>query len=108
MNKFTVAGVSKNNGIVKVRFCSDRILRIKNLQKQGDTDINLVDLPQEMTKEDACNYLLTLNEFKDFYFDIGYTLSQKRVQVIKKAPIIGIPKVEVDIDIEYIKELAIA
>ena len=39
---FTVAGVSRNNGVIKVRFCSDKVLRIKNLQKQGDTDIDLI------------------------------------------------------------------
>jgi len=108
MTSYMVAGVSKNNDRVKVRFCSDRILRIKNLQKQGDTDINLVDLPKEMTKEEACQYLLTLEEFKPYYYDIGYAYSQKKLQLIKKAPIIDLPVVEEDLELDNIRELAIA
>ena len=56
MSKFTVAGVSVNKGRTKVRFCSDLVLRIKNLQKQGDTDIKLVELPHPMTKIEACQF----------------------------------------------------
>ena len=108
MSKFTVAGVSICNGQVKVRFCSDRILRIKNLQKQGDQSIQLIDLPNEMTKEEACRHLLTLTEFKDFHYDIGYVLNQKALIKIKKDPIIKISKVEEDKELESIKELAAA
>lgn len=108
MSKFTVAGVSRCKDQVKVRFCSDKILRIKNLQKQGDQDIQLIDLPNEMTKEEACKYLLTLDEFKSFHFDIGYVLSQKKLTVTKKAPIIKISEVEEDKELESIKELAAA
>lgn len=108
MSKFTAAGVSICKGQVKVRFCSDKILRIKNLQKQGDESIKLIDLPNEMTKEEACKYLLTLDEFKDFHFDIGYVLSQKKLIVTKKAPIIKISEVEEDKELESIKELAAA
>lgn len=108
MTKFSVAGVSICKGQVKVRFCSDKILRIKNLQKQGDESIQLIDLPTEMTKEEACKYLLTLDEFKDFHFDIGYVMSQKKLSINKKAPIIKISEVEVDKELEEIKELAAA
>jgi hypothetical protein len=108
MSKFTVAGVSKCKDQVKVRFCSDKILRIKNLQKQGDEDIQLIDLPNEMTKEEACKYLLSLDEFKDFHFDIGYVMSQKKLTVTKKSPIIKISEVEEDKELESIKELAAA
>lgn len=108
MKKFTVAGVSTCNGQTKVRFCSDRILRIKNLQKQGDENINLVDLPHEMTKNEACKYLLSLPEFKDFYFDIGSTLTQKTLQSTKKDIKIELPKVVEDKEITNIRELAYA
>lgn len=106
MSKFTVAGVSICKGQVKVRFCSDKVLRIKNLQKQGDQSIQLIDLPQEMSKEEACKYLLSLDEFKDFHFDIGCLLTQKVSQSIKKSPIIKSPKEDRDEELEAIKELA--
>ena len=108
MSKFTVAGVSICKGQVKVRFCSDKVLRIKNLQKQGDQSIQLIDLPQEMSKEEACKYLLTLNEFKDFHFDIGCLLTQKVSQSIKKPSIIKNIKEEDDEELVAIKELAAA
>jgi hypothetical protein len=108
MSQYTVAGVSICKGQVKVRFCSDKILRIKNLQKQGDQSIQLIDLPNAMSKEEACKFLLTLDEFKDFYFDIGSTLSLKKSQFTKKANIIKPVAEEVDEELESIKELATA
>ena len=106
MKKYTVAGVSNHNGQVKLRFCSDRILRIKNLQKQGDTDINLVDLPYEMTKEEACQYLLTLKAFVNYFYDIKEVMHQKVLKSNKDQPIISSPKIVEDKEITNIKELA--
>ena len=108
VKKFTVAGVSMHNDQIKLRFCSDRILRIKNLQKQGDSDINLVDLPQEMTKEEACEYLLTLPSFSNYRYDIKEVMDQKKLKSNKDQPIISSPKIEEDAEINSIKELAIA
>ena len=47
--KFAVAGVSTHEGKTKVRFANDT-KRVKILGKNGHTDIQLVDLPHEMTK----------------------------------------------------------
>lgn len=105
---FTVAGVSVCNGKVKVRFCSDKVLRIKNLQKQGDTDIDLIDLPGPMTKEAACKHLLTLEQFAKFREDINATLGKKQLKVAKTQPIIKPVAEQVDSDLEAIKELAAA
>jgi hypothetical protein len=58
MDKFTIAGVSKRNGGYKVRFSSNQIY-VKLLAKTGDTEITLVTLPNEMTKPEICQYLLT-------------------------------------------------
>lgn len=54
---FSVAGTARHNGQVKVRFANDLVARIKILQKAGCTDINLVQLPKEMTKLEALQYL---------------------------------------------------
>lgn len=55
---FTVAGTAKNaDGTVKARFANDLVSRIKILNKAGCTDINLVELPQAMTKLEALQYL---------------------------------------------------
>ena len=58
MDKFTIAGVSKRDGGYKVRFSSNQIY-VKLLAKTGDTEITLVTLPNEMTKPEICQYLLT-------------------------------------------------
>lgn len=107
MSTFTVAGVSCNKGKVKVRFCSDMILRIKNLQKQGDTDILLIELPKSMNKVEACNFLLAHPSFEKYSFDIKEVLGKKNEQnstqpVLK--PVMVKPKV--DPEIEELRELA--
>ena len=53
---FAVAGVSTLDGKTKVRFANDAA-RIKILVKNGHTDIELVDLPHEMTKAEIAQYM---------------------------------------------------
>jgi hypothetical protein len=50
---FTVVGVSTLNGKTKVRFANDLATRIKNLVKNGHTNVELFELPSAMTKEAA-------------------------------------------------------
>jgi hypothetical protein len=52
---FKVGGVSKTKGQYKVRFASD-MTRVKILAKT-DSDINLVELPEGMTKPALVTYL---------------------------------------------------
>ena len=54
---FTVAGTATHKGVTKVRFANDLVARIKILNKAGATDVNLVELPQPMTKLQALKYL---------------------------------------------------
>ena len=100
------AGISKFKGKVKVRLCSDRVLRIKNLQKQGDTDIHIIDLPQPMSKEQACNYLCEQEAFSSFVSDIQEFLGKKHLPSKQKQVIIKPVVEKVDIELEAIKELA--
>ena len=109
MTTFTVAGVSNNSGDYKVRFCSDFVLRVKNLQKQGDTNINLVELPKPMTKVEACEYLLSLGEFQAYNPEITEIMGKKQLKENVKAPIIkAVKKEAVDQEIEELKELMAA
>ena len=56
MNKlFKVGGVSKTKGQYKVRFAGD-MTRVKILAKT-DSDINLVELPEAMTKPQLVTFL---------------------------------------------------
>jgi len=51
---FTIVGVSTQGKVTKFRVCNgDKEARIKVLERNGCTDINLIDLPQPMTKLEA-------------------------------------------------------
>ena len=56
---FTVAGTATHNDVTKARFANDLVARIKILHKAGATNINLVELPNPMTKLEALRYLQT-------------------------------------------------
>ena len=55
--KFAVAGVSTYEGKTKVRFANDT-MRVKILAKNGHQDVQLVDLPHEMTKAEIGQHMI--------------------------------------------------
>lgn len=57
---FSVAGVSTLNGKTKIRFANDS-MRIKILAKNGHQDVDLIDLPREMTKAEIATHLQEIN-----------------------------------------------
>lgn len=79
--RFAVAGVSTQAGDTKVRFAND-MMRIKILQKNGHTDINLVELPSEMTKSEAVAYLRSIEFGKG-----DATIESALAHVEKKNPV---------------------
>lgn len=66
---FTVAGLSRQNGTLKLRFANDFVTRVKVLQRNGHKDIELVELRdaegnlKAMTKDAAVAHLTTLEQF---------------------------------------------
>jgi hypothetical protein len=60
MSTYSHAGVSSLNGEFKVRFANDA-LRVKVLAKNGHKSIDIIELKNPMTKEDAVAYLLSIN-----------------------------------------------
>lgn len=61
---FSVAGVSTLNGVTKVRFANDFVSRIKILDKNEHTDVELIELGAELTKEDVCKVLVAHPKFQ--------------------------------------------
>jgi hypothetical protein len=55
--KFAVAGVSTLNGKTKIRFANDA-MRVKILGKNGHTDVELIELPREMSKAEIAAHLV--------------------------------------------------
>lgn len=59
---FTVVGVATYHGLTKCRWANDLVARIKIFNKEGFTDVDLVELPQPMTKRDAAQYYFDLKK----------------------------------------------
>lgn len=79
---FTVAGTATHNGVTKVRFANDLVARIKILNKAGCTNINLVELPEPMSKLQALKYL---SEQGITEGDAGYAVANKLAEKAKVA-----------------------
>jgi len=83
---YTVAGSSTLNGKTKIRFCND-VMRIKVLDKNGHQNINLVDLPEPMTKGQIAQYLIDLDFAKgdsDILNAIKYIAKKNSVTLKEK------------------------
>jgi hypothetical protein len=103
---FTIAGITKHsNGIdtvEKVRYATDLVRSLKMLtsdKKIGlrnggylkSERVDLVELPNPMTKVEACNYMLTLPEFQSpadqaLIQDALYSRTPKTPRVKKEKP----------------------
>jgi len=85
--RFAVAGVSTLAGKTKIRFANDS-MRVKILAKNGHTDVDLVELPREMTKAEIAEHLV----------EIGFAKGNAAVEaaiayVAKKNPVATAAKV---------------
>ena len=61
---YKVGGVSRLNGAVKVRFTHD-VLYVKGLTKAGNTDVQLIEAPSLMTKEQMVAWLKTTDLYQN-------------------------------------------
>ena len=84
---FTVAGTAINaDGTVKARFANDLVARIKILNKAGCTEINLMELPQAMTKLQALQYLTEQGVTGDAGYAVANKLAEK-TKIAKKGEV---------------------
>jgi hypothetical protein len=74
--KFKVAGVSKNKAGYKVRFAND-LTRVKVLSKV-DEDVNLMDLPQEMTKPEIVKFLKATDLYKNADYQMAIDAADEK------------------------------
>ena len=61
---FKVAGITVHNGNAKVRYANDMVRRIKQFTKGGHERVDFIELPSEMTKIEALNYLAAHADFQ--------------------------------------------
>lgn len=76
---FTVAGVSTQNGVTKVRFANDIVSRTKLLAKGGHLPLELIELPRPMSKAEACAHLLDVGGIFANYADLITETMNKKV-----------------------------
>jgi len=97
---FKVAGMTTNNGNTKVRFTDDMVRRIKQFTKGGHTRVDFVDLPSEMTKIEALNYLATHANFQSpaDQATIADTLADKMKEANKGTVKVKVSKTKPSID----------
>ena len=85
MSLYSHAGVSRQNGDMKVRFANDA-LRVTVLAKNGHKDIDIVELREPMTKEAAVAYLFTIgfaNGNKDVQAAMEAAADKRGVSILK-------------------------
>lgn len=85
--KFSVAGVSTLAGKTKIRFANDS-MRIKILAKNGHTNVDLINLPHEMTKGEIAAYLTQVgfgSARADVQAAIAYIAKRNPVAVVPTA-----------------------
>ena len=117
MSVFTHAGVSTLNGVTKARFANDA-LRVKVLAKNGHRDIDIIELTNPMSKEDAIAFLISI----DFATQNGVTnaatqaaledaIDKRAVKPTKEPKVAKVPKAKVPakkaITLESIKAKAV-
>lgn len=99
---FTVAGLSRQNGSLKLRFANDLVTRIKVLNRNGHKDIDLVELKdangniKAMTKDAAVAHLSTLEQFS--YIEAQAVFADYQSKNVKTAK--GKDK-ELEVEVEF-------
>lgn len=61
---FTSVGITVHNDNVKVRFTDDMVRRIKQFTKGGATRCDFIELPREMNKIEALQFMLEHPNFQ--------------------------------------------
>ena len=92
---YTVAGTAEQHGMTKVRFANDFVSRIKILDKNGCTNIQLFELPEPMTKVDALRWLKEQNLDGDAGYAVDAKLAEKMREARKGEVKMGIDLAEI-------------
>ena len=100
---YTVAGTSTNAGKTKVRFAQDYVSRFKILNKNGHTDIELLELDTPMSKSDICKMLLGHEKFQTEAQQSAITEFVVRNIKADTTPAPA-PRAEVEVEVQLDKE----
>lgn len=102
MSTFNVTGISTLNGKTKVRFANDLVSRVKILNKEGHTDIELIELATPLSKLDCIKYLKTTDSYTNFSGAID-DAEEKYTALVS----VKVPKSKKEISLTDIKSRAV-
>lgn len=99
--KYNFGGISKRIGQYKVRVGQgDMVTRIKMMQKEEHTEIDLIEFNGKLTKAEVCQELLKIERFQKFRDIIEETYNKKagastpaQPKAVKPATTVSQPKV---------------
>lgn len=99
--KYNFGGISKRIGQYKVRVGQgDMVTRIKMMQKEEHTEIDLIEFNGKLTKAEVCEELLKIERFQKFKDIINETYNKKagsaapaQPKVVKSTKPVSQPKV---------------
>jgi len=75
---FKVTGISTFQGKTKVRFANDLVSRVKILVKSGHEDINLIELPNELSKLDCIKHLKSTDLYSNPRFAVAIDAAEEK------------------------------
>jgi hypothetical protein len=105
---FKVAGITTHGTSTKVRFTDDMVRRVKQFSKGGATRIDLIELPSEMSKVEALQYLASHADFQSpaDQATIADSLSDKQKEAKKGTVKVTISKAKAKPSMDAIKARA--
>jgi hypothetical protein len=78
---FKTVGHSFYKEKLRLRFTNDKDARLAILERNGDKDIDLVDLPKDMTKEEAAQWIVDRKMFTPDVRNLAQALLDKNSDV---------------------------
>jgi hypothetical protein len=97
---FKVAGITTHGTTTKVRFTDDMVRRVKQFSKGGASRIDLIELPSEMSKVEALQYLQAHADFQSAsdQATISDSLADKQKEAKKGEVKVKVSKTKPSID----------
>lgn len=82
--KFKAVGWSTLKGALKLRFTTDQH-RKRVLERNGHNEVNLFDLPEEMSKEEAAQWLIARRDVPSYVKQLAHMVIDQHRHAIEES-----------------------
>lgn len=82
--KFKATGWSTLKGALKLRFTTDKH-RQKVLERNGHEEVKLFDLPEEMSKEQACQWLIARRDIPQHVKQLAHMIVDQQHHSVEES-----------------------